>query len=164
MATLCPLDCSPTAASMTKRSAPPMPRSGWTKTMLFLPAAAAITAGVCSVSEMELFQKTADVVSSCAVSWWFVGLVKQLACNLRQPSASSIQIGLADPSFARLLRPPTSSHLVLVLCTIILLNCYINPVYQRKCESFAPFAAVKPTISSRGSCCSLFSTLHDGHS
>lgn len=51
--------------------------------MLFLPAAAAITAGVCSVGEMAVFQEIAVVVSSCAVYWCFVGLVKQLACNLR---------------------------------------------------------------------------------
>jgi hypothetical protein len=48
--------------------------------MLVLPAAAAITAGV---GEMALFQKTAVVVSSCAVSWCLVGLVKQLACNFQ---------------------------------------------------------------------------------
>lgn len=69
--------------------------------MLFLPAAAAITADVCSVGEMAVFQETAVVVSSCAVCWCFVGLVKQLACNLQQPSASLIQIGLDQPSFAR---------------------------------------------------------------
>lgn len=74
--------------------------------MLFLPTAAAITAGVCSVGEMAVFQETADVVSSCAVYWCIVGLVKQVACNFHQPSASSIQIGLVYPSFARLLRPP----------------------------------------------------------
>lgn len=34
MVTLCPSDCRPTAASTTKRSAPPMPRSGCTKTTL----------------------------------------------------------------------------------------------------------------------------------
>ena len=69
--------------------------------MLFLPAAAAIPAGVCNVGELAVFQETAVVVSSCAVCWCFVGLVKQLACNLQQPSASLIQIGLDYPSFAR---------------------------------------------------------------
>ena len=69
--------------------------------MLFLPAAAAITAGVCSVGEMAVFQEIAVVVSSCAEYWRFVGLVKQLACNLPQPSASLIHIGLDYPSFAR---------------------------------------------------------------
>ena len=34
MVILCPKFCKPTAASMTRRSAPPMPRSGWKKTML----------------------------------------------------------------------------------------------------------------------------------
>lgn len=33
--TRCPNSCNPTAASTIKRSAPPMPRSGWMKTMLY---------------------------------------------------------------------------------------------------------------------------------
>lgn len=32
--TWCPRDCNPTAASITKRSAPPIPKSGCTKTIL----------------------------------------------------------------------------------------------------------------------------------
>jgi hypothetical protein len=35
MVTLWPCSCRPTAASMTRRSAPPIPRSGWKKTTLF---------------------------------------------------------------------------------------------------------------------------------
>lgn len=33
--TLCPRFCRPTAASMIRRSAPPMPRSGWKNTIFF---------------------------------------------------------------------------------------------------------------------------------
>ena len=35
MTTLYPRPCKPTAASMTRRSAPPIPRSGWKKTIVF---------------------------------------------------------------------------------------------------------------------------------
>ena len=33
--TVCPRDWRPRAASMTRRSAPPMPRSGWMKMIVF---------------------------------------------------------------------------------------------------------------------------------
>jgi hypothetical protein len=42
--TVCPRFCRPTAASITRRSAPPMPRSGWKKTTLRGPEAKAMAA------------------------------------------------------------------------------------------------------------------------
>ena len=49
--TLCPRFCSPTAASIINLSAPPMPRSGWKKTILF-----SFFSGVAIVSSgLELF-------------------------------------------------------------------------------------------------------------
>lgn len=44
MTTLWPLFCSPTAASTTNLSAPPMPRSGWKKTIVFFFAVAVVSA------------------------------------------------------------------------------------------------------------------------
>lgn len=45
MTTLWPRFCRPTAASTTRRSAPPMPRSGWKKTTVLWPSSFSAMAG-----------------------------------------------------------------------------------------------------------------------
>lgn len=54
MTTLWPLFCSPTAASTTSLSAPPMPRSGWKKTIVFFFFPVAVVSAILPWSWLSL--------------------------------------------------------------------------------------------------------------
>lgn len=54
MTTLWPLFCSPTAASTTNLSAPPMPRSGWKKTIVFFFFSVAVVSAILPWSWLSL--------------------------------------------------------------------------------------------------------------